>query len=94
MRKDVVKKLRKARALVAKGWCQKFLWVPDEVHGKPEAFCAIGACVWSGLIDKSLLYALVPDENVPKFNDRRSTTQADVVALFDWAIGIEMAGGL
>jgi hypothetical protein len=104
MAKKTVEVLKQARALVARpdGWHQGD-W--DDGTGR---VCAAGAVVkadtgdaraWYAESDhaaeaRGVLRALTPKGKVGAYNDHPLTTQADVVALFDWAIGIEMAGGL
>jgi hypothetical protein len=90
--------LKRARALVARpdGWCKRRL--EDEAGRVCAKGAIMKACARSwGLGSECVCMAAqsaMPCEDVVVFNDSKRTTQADVVALFDWAIGIEMAGGI
>jgi hypothetical protein len=75
------------RARVARGWCQGRL--RDENGGS----CAIGALYSGSLSDRSLetfeAYCLLNDclgGQVSAYNDLPSTTQADILSLYDRAI--------
>ena len=103
MRNATVEKLKKARGLIAKGWCQG-VWAKTKGgrnvsphDSRAVRFCALGACRRSSTRSSYFhtLSALVPDGGaLAAFNDKKDTKRSDVIALFDWAIGIEMEGGL
>lgn len=91
-RAQVVAGLTAARAEVAKGWCQRAL---EDEHGN---VCALGALnrVTSGdaRCDQEMpegLYGVlwdhVPDhQSVASYNNAETTTQQDVLNLFDKAL--------
>lgn len=101
-----VKILEKARGLLEKGWVQGRGYDVD-VDGN-ICYCAVSA--WQRADPRSgewlltpalgLLLSLVPEAPkshltpVAAFNDNPKTKKEDVLALYDWAIGIELAGGL
>lgn len=87
--------LKAARALVNEGWCQGDL---ADAHG---GVCAIGAlnliCVGSVYISvggyprrdaavDALKRLLMPGQYLHEFNDASTTTQQDVLSLFDKAL--------
>lgn len=93
--------LRKARSLVAKGWCQGHYACDQDGDfcdsNSPDAasWCAQGALHRAGmalgdkrapsLAAQNFLYEAV-GRHVPDFNDAASTTHADVLDAFDRAI--------
>ncbi len=90
----VLQALRKARALIAKGWTQgTFAKDRDGISvdvNDPDAcrFCAAGAvlrvCGSGSLFDKVLSGAL--GGLFPRFNDLPTTKKSDVLRVFDEAI--------
>jgi hypothetical protein len=85
--------LREAKGLVAKGWCQGHAREGDK-------FCAIGAlCTaawetgdWSVMKRaRAALGSIIPPDyhsSLMQWNDTPGRTQAEVVALFDEALGV------
>lgn len=102
MSKKSVKMLQRARSLIENGWCKNFEAKDKKgncvFYDDPRAaqFCIVGACykaeVSEGHMDT--LRAFTPHGVIGAFNDRRATSKKDVLELFDWAIGVEEAGGL
>ncbi len=88
--------LIKARALIQSGWAQCFLRSPD------GRYCAQGALqaqgVYGGPIRELLIEALPASAIHPRhrnislmlWNDKDSTTRADVLALFDRVIAARL----
>lgn len=87
--------LRKARALVNKGWCKgRFSMVNKE---GVQCYCAHGALgtiaaangnkAWQYVYNSIVTYRPSFDElGIIVFNDHPSTTKKDVLAVFDLAI--------
>lgn len=90
--------LREGRERVARGWTQGayardaagrsvYAWTPEAC-----AWCALGAMRGVGRSGaeydeaRATLERLTPARSVSSFNDAPTTTQADVLALFDRAI--------
>lgn len=100
MRKSAIRVLRRARRLVARpdGWTQ------HTSLDRAGRVCAIGAifgplgCVFDIRRYEAFeaVNMLVPPwlRTLSTWNDAPGRTQDDVVALFDTAIGIELAGGI
>jgi hypothetical protein len=91
----VADKLREARALVERGWCQH---VFDQTHGDQQLFCAVGAIVRvtravSCYLDVvgTLRQAVDPRGGLYGWNDAPERTQAEVLAAFDKAIELAEA---
>lgn len=99
--------LKKARGLIEKGWVQGAGYGLDENGNR--CYCAVTALTnahnpngWSYAPTPGMhtLRILVPESPfghltpVAAFNDNPKTKKEDVLALYDWAIGIELAGGL
>jgi hypothetical protein len=89
--------LKKARALVAKGWCQQN-WAEDRkgVCSTDDGHTAVRWCAWGALYTIShngpcteaghWLSAMVPPGGVIPFNDASGRTRADVLDVYDAAI--------
>lgn len=84
--------LEKARALIAKGWCQNRH--RQRVGLFRHAYCIIGATNavdedMAGSANRALQRTLYPDpvpswaNSLAGFNDKSTTTKDDVLALFD-----------
>lgn len=86
-KREFVKRLRKARALVVRGWWQgawsNFAERPD---GNPDCFCAWGALAEAGLRDYVTEYPDGETVGLVTWNDRPGRTKAEVVAMFDNSI--------
>jgi len=92
-RRDLVEKLKAARALLAKGWCQ--CSYANDKHGRQvgsyshEAveFCISGALGRvDGDIDLHRIVERVTEYSIPVYNDRPGRTQDEVLAVMDKAI--------
>lgn len=94
--KTEVEKLKAARALIEKGWTQK--WFARDAAGdvcnssSPNAvcWCVIGACHATGIPDDTIAYMARTQKiaYLPRWNDAPDRTQAEVLALFDKAIAL------
>jgi len=89
---EIIRILREARAIVAEGWCKG---VAEDGQGN---HCALGALALAAPRER-VIKTIIPILNkaLPKsfsfgtiacYNDSLSTTQADILALFDRAIEI------
>lgn len=99
--------LKKAQKLVANGWVQGS--AREEKEDGTVCYCMTGAIrnaygarwLHRGFA-QTLMYLMPQPEKfpwttpglIPRYNDAPSTTQEDVLNMFSWAIGIELAGGL
>lgn len=91
--------LKKARGLVAQGWCKGASIKPNKRGG--YSYCARGALIAaSGDQNVSRQEALmslslhVPQaHSVVSFNDADDTKKRDILEAFDWAIGERLAHG-
>lgn len=92
---SVLQVLRKARARVARGWCQRDLAKTkggrscNPTDKEAARFCAYGALDSLGYdtADATLvLRTFVPRGHIASFNDAPGRKKSEVVALFDKAI--------
>lgn len=91
--------LRRARALVARGWCRgalarnRFGFRVSPYSRRAVSWCASGALNAAAMTDSRQSYFLavcrlkdaIPDEGIVAFNDRQKTVEP-VLAAFDRAI--------
>lgn len=86
---DELAVLEKARALVAGGWTQG-TWerVSWSKRGPKKCYCSLGAlrAVCGMLLLGTEKLNEAAGEGIVTFNDKRSTTKRDVLAVFDKAI--------
>lgn len=87
----VADKLREARKLIERGWCQGEAQIGHQ-------FCILGACGWaSGDSDlyfdmREPLQKATGCEALSRWNDAPERTQAEVLAAFDKAIQLAESG--
>jgi hypothetical protein len=95
---DISNKLREARALIERGWCQR-------AYGRDADGCSVyednpSAICWcaSGAINAKADYAArrvfgeaIGTDCIPGWNDAPERTQAEVLAAFDKAIELAEA---
>jgi hypothetical protein len=95
---EVVKILKKARALVKKGWVQE---APKIETSRGYSYCALGALREvnrSLFVIDTIAYAALlsacPEDSVATFNDAPTTKKRDVLEMFDVAIATAEEAGL
>lgn len=95
--KTEAEKLRNARALIEKGWTQGLLARNKDGEGafsdatEAVSFCAVGACVRSGVSCGHLKKLLGVDTT--SWNDTPGRTKEEVLDLFDRAIALAESKG-
>lgn len=97
--------LKRAKAKIEQGWCQRYPAVSKESHHVPAEskdavkWCALGAIDAVSFTfrqhDRARRYLdrVTEDGAIFVFNDRPGTTQQDVIAKFDQAIKLAEEAG-
>lgn len=86
---EIANKLREARTLIERGWCQKHL-------KSAQGYCAVGAIIATNRNDLdnaavALLARAARTDSVALWNDASRRTKPQVLAAFDKAIELAEA---